>query len=157
MTTAPQPPGREPDDTVAPGALVIAAGGVVIDRRDDRQRVLVVHRPAYDDWSLPKGHVDAGETPSAAALREVAEETGVAARIVRELGTTQYRSGTLHKQVHWFLMERTPDSAEPTERAADAEVDIAAWWDEDVAQRELTHPADRRLVGSAVATSSQAP
>ena len=156
MTAAQQLPVNEPDGIVTSGALVLAAGGVVVDRRDGGQRVLVVHRPAYDDWSLPKGHIDAGETPSAAALREVTEETGVAARIVRELGTTQYRSGTLHKQVHWFLMERTPDSAEPTERTADAEVDVAAWWDADMAQRELTHPADRRLVRSAVEPPSQA-
>ena len=137
-----------------PDHVVLAAGGIVIDRRHGQQRVLVVHRPAYDDWSLPKGHLEAGEAPAAAALREVAEETGVLARIVGGLGTTQYPVGPKLKQVHWFLMERTPDASEPSDRDADTEVDVATWWGADVAQRELTHAADRELVRSAIAASS---
>ena len=56
---------------------VQAAGGVVWRRRDDQIQVLLVHRPKYDDWSLPKGKLEPGETHQEAALREVREETGL--------------------------------------------------------------------------------
>jgi len=151
MTFAPELPDDRSEPAAGSGLLVTAAGGVVIDHRGGEQRVLVVHRPAYDDWSLPKGHVEAGEDPREAALREVAEETGVAARIVGELAMTRYRVGQQDKQVHWFLMDRAPGSAEPQSRAPDAEVDIAAWWDTTVAQQRLTHAADRTLLSSALA------
>jgi len=151
------PPLLDDDDDARSGRehLVLAAGGVVVDRRAGEERVLVVHRPAYDDWSLPKGHVDSGESPAAAAVREVTEETGVEVRIIRELDPTEYPIGSRMKQVRWFLMERTPDTADPAERTADEEVDEAAWWDADVAVRLLTHPADRELVLSAIEASAQ--
>ena len=63
-------------------AEVEAAGGVVLDGEG---RVAVVHRPRHDDWSLPKGKLDPGESFEDAALREVEEETGVRGRLVREL------------------------------------------------------------------------
>src|SRR3954470_10760122 len=66
---------------------VLAAGGVVV--RDGR--VAVVHRPKYDDWSLPKGKLDPGEGFEEAALREVEEETGMRCRLGRELPSTEYQ------------------------------------------------------------------
>ena len=66
---------------------VRAAGGVV--ERDGR--VAVVHRPKYDDWSLPKGKLEDDESFEAAALREVREETGLACTLGAELGSTRYR------------------------------------------------------------------
>ena len=65
-----------------------AAGGVVVDDRNST--VLIVHRPRYDDWSLPKGHVDPGETFEQAALREVFEETGVRCELHEELEPARY-------------------------------------------------------------------
>ena len=64
-----------------------AAGGVVV--RDGE--VVVVHRPRYEDWTLPKGKLDPGETLEEAALREVEEETGLRCRLVRELPPVAYR------------------------------------------------------------------
>ena len=67
-----------------------AAGGVVWRERDGRARGAVVHRPRYDDWTLPKGKLDAGETGTgSAAVREVAEETGAGSRCTRRIGTVK--------------------------------------------------------------------
>src|SRR5437660_9288690 len=71
---------------------VRAAGGVVW-RRDDNGvvEVVLVHRPQYDDWSLPKGKLDPGESDEEAALREVEEETGLRGRLETELSSTRYK------------------------------------------------------------------
>jgi 8-oxo-dGTP pyrophosphatase MutT (NUDIX family) len=134
--------------------VVLAAGGVVLDTSGPDTRVLVVHRPAYDDWSLPKGHVDAGEELAAAALREVAEETGVAATIVRDAGRTAHpielAGGPAVKQVHWFVM-RPLDDADPASRAPDVEVDRAAWWSTSTALDALTYAGERTLLAQVLA------
>jgi 8-oxo-dGTP diphosphatase len=156
MTSDAEPFGRQDEADRRAEPRVLAAGGVVLDRRGRQARILVVHRPAYGDWSLPKGHVDAGEDAATAALREVAEETGVAARILGELDSTEYRLGPVVKRVRWFLMARDPDAKEPDERTADREVDVATWWDANVAQQRLTHEADRALIRSALASAAEA-
>ncbi len=69
---------------------VRAAGGVVVRERGGHREVLVVHRPRYDDWTLPKGKAKAGETDEECALREVEEETGLRCRLERELGSVSY-------------------------------------------------------------------
>lgn len=125
--------------------IVEAAGGVVLDLTSTPPNVLVVHRPEYADWSLPKGHIDAGEGPAAAALREVLEETGVQARIVAPAGITEYRIGTVHKRVHWFVMFPEDPSAS-SDREPDEEVDEVAWWPLPIADERLTHLSDRVLV-----------
>ncbi|MGH8914753.1 MAG: NUDIX hydrolase, partial [Acidimicrobiia bacterium] len=85
--------------------LVRAAGGVVFRRTaKGNLRVLVAHRPRYDDWSLPKGKADAGEPPEVTAVREVLEETGYHCRIVTPLGTTRYRIQGGVKEVDWYAM-----------------------------------------------------
>jgi len=139
---------REGEDRPAT-AVVVAAGGIVLDRPGASRRVLVVHRPAYDDWSLPKGHVDGGEGLAAAALREVAEETGVIARIAAEVGSTEHliqsMGGPATKRVHWFLMHLTVPT-DPAGRAPDGEVDRAEWWPTARALTELTHANERALL-----------
>src|SRR6058998_3412885 len=96
-----------------------AAGGVVVHDG----RVAVVHRPKYDDWSLPKGKLDPGETSEAAALREVEEETGIRCSLGDELPPVTYadRHGRA-KVVRYWAME--PVSGE---FVANAEVDEVRW------------------------------
>src|SRR5919109_4902174 len=92
-----------------PGAHVIrAAGGVVVRRHDGGLDVLLVHRPAYDDWTLPKGKALPGESDEECALREVEEETGLVCRLEAELPATEYRDakGRL-KRVRYWLMRPT--------------------------------------------------
>jgi 8-oxo-dGTP pyrophosphatase MutT (NUDIX family) len=83
-----------------------------------RDRVLVVRRGA-DEYRLPKGHVDPGETPAQAAVREVEEEAGARATIVAELGTVENRfaasSKRMKRHVHWYLMAVVDDAIGPHE------------------------------------------
>jgi 8-oxo-dGTP diphosphatase len=104
----------------------------------------VIHRPRYDDWSLPKGKLQEGETWEQAALREVAEETGMRCKLGDELSPARYldRKGR-PKLVRYWLMRPVEGSFEPTR-----EVDELRWLDPDRAARLLTHPHDRELVGS---------
>jgi 8-oxo-dGTP pyrophosphatase MutT (NUDIX family) len=130
------------------GSEIIAAGGLVIDIETATPRVLLVHRPRYDDWSFPKGKLDAGESIEQAALREVEEETGLACRIVRELAVLRYDYRTRNKGqvrpkvVHYFLMERlSGDIHVPGD-----EVDHALWFGVDEAGRKLSYEQDRELL-----------
>jgi 8-oxo-dGTP diphosphatase len=128
----------------------VAAGGVVIDDSTSSRRVLLVHRPKYDDWSFPKGKVEPGETFEQAALREVREETGLECRIIRRLATLRYRYRTRRKGplrskvVHYFLMEPVSKRI----RVPGEEVDRAEWLDFDKATRKLTYAQDRELLDS---------
>ena len=118
---------------------VRAAGGVV--RRhlaDGGDEVVLVHRPAYDDWSFPKGKLEDGECDEDAALREVEEETGLRCRLERELTTTHYRDARgRSKTVRYWLME--PVSGQV---AADNEVDDARFFPLEEARALLTYPRD---------------
>ena len=98
-----------------------AAGGVVV--RDDG-RVAVVHRPRYDDWSLPKGKLDPGESFEQAALREVHEECNLRCRLLEELPSDSYTDQKGRpKIVRWWRMELVEDEGfEP-----DDEVDELRW------------------------------
>jgi 8-oxo-dGTP pyrophosphatase MutT (NUDIX family) len=85
---------------------VRAAGGLVRRRREDgTEEILIVHRPAYDDWSFPKGKLEAGERDEDAAVREVEEETGLRCRLDREIAATRYHDGRGRpKTVRYWLM-----------------------------------------------------
>ena len=122
---------------------VRAAGGVVTRPGAAGTEVLVVHRPAYDDWSLPKGKLEPGEDDETAARREVLEETGVDAAVVGRAGSVRYtdRRGR-SKHVEYFAMAAR--TASP--RTPDDEVDVVAWWPVATAAVELTYPHDRELV-----------
>ena len=91
-------------DDDAREARVRAAGGVVW-RRTDTVEVLLVHRPRYDDWSMPKGKLDDGESFEDAAVREVEEETGIRAALGEDLGEVRYvdHKGR-DKVVRWWAM-----------------------------------------------------
>jgi 8-oxo-dGTP diphosphatase len=116
---------------------VRAAGGVV--RRDGR--IAVVHRPRYDDWSLPKGKLDPGETWEEAALREVREETGLECELGAELSSASYhdRKGR-SKLVRYWLMEPVGGEFAPND-----EVDELRWLTPAEAAALLTYPRDKEL------------
>ena len=122
-------------------AEVNAAGGVVV-RSDGR--IAVIHRPRYDDWSLPKGKLDPGETFEDGALREVEEETGIRGRIVAELESTSYldRKGR-DKLVRWYRLDLDGD---PREFAPNDEVDELRWLTPAEARDLLSYDHDRALV-----------
>jgi 8-oxo-dGTP diphosphatase len=126
---------------------VRAAGGVVIRPTPDGGReVAVVHRPRYDDWSLPKGKLDAGEDWEDAALREVEEETGLRCALGEELPSVSYRDRKgRRKLVRYWQMRPLSGRFEPT-----GEVDELRWLPPEQAIRLLTYEHDRELARSAV-------
>lgn len=122
---------------------VLAAGGVVHRANDRGDEIAVVHRPRYDDWSLPKGKLEPGESAEAGALREVHEETGLRCRLGRELSSTRYRDRHGRpKQVRYWMMEPIED----TGFVPNDEVDELRWLSPGEAADLLTYEHDRRLV-----------
>jgi 8-oxo-dGTP diphosphatase len=117
---------------------VRAAGGIVT--RDGE--VLLVHRPKYDDWTFPKGKLDAGESNEQAAVREVEEETGLRCSLGRELPSTSYTdSRGRPKIVRYWQMQAEEGEFEPTD-----EVDEIAWLDPEEAAERLTYAHDRKVL-----------
>lgn len=84
--------------------VVLAAGGVVLRPSSAGPEVLVIHRPRYDDWTLPKGKSEPGEDPEETALREVKEEAGVEARVISSICQSRYPVEGGEKLVHWYAM-----------------------------------------------------
>ena len=104
--------------------------------------VAVVHRPRYDDWTLPKGKLDRGESFEDAALREVFEETGLRVRLVRELPEVRYQGGAGPKLVRYWLMEVESEAPfEPND-----ETDALRWVEPAEARALLSYDRDRELL-----------
>jgi 8-oxo-dGTP diphosphatase len=104
--------------------------------------VLLVHRPRYDDWSLPKGKCDDGETDEACARREVAEETGLACGLGPELPSQRYRDHKgRDKVVRYWAME-----AGDGEGALEHEVDEVAWLSLEAARQRLSYARDTEVL-----------
>lgn len=125
---------------------ILAAGGLVIRPEDDgTTRVLLVHRPRYDDWSLPKGKADPGEFPEHTAIREVREETGVRAEVIAPLAEVEYRvSSGRRKVVRYFAMRhRAEDPFRPND-----EVDEIRWLRPHEAAGLATYEHDQALLES---------
>jgi 8-oxo-(d)GTP phosphatase len=124
--------------------VIKAAGGLVFrESSRSKLKVLVSHRPQYDDWSLPKGKADRGEAPEETAVREVLEETGFHCRIVAPLQTTRYRVETGVKEVAWFAMRPLPDSPGFKQNK---EVDEVRWLSRRKALELLDYDNDRNLI-----------
>jgi 8-oxo-dGTP diphosphatase len=149
--------------------VVRAAGGAVWRRRpadDDGERparwrwsvrrrrvrdgdgdieVVLVHRPDYDDWSLPKGKPDGDETPEETARREVEEETGMTCRLGPELASTRYVDGKGRDKIvrYWAMTVEHQRDRQP-----DDEVDEWRWVEIDEAEAMLTYPHDRIVLES---------
>ncbi|EPH03325.1 hypothetical protein HMPREF1531_01384 [Propionibacterium sp. oral taxon 192 str. F0372] len=136
--------------------LITAAGAVVLREHKHGSRVLVVHRPRYDDWSLPKGKVKPDEYLAVTAVREIAEESGYQIRVTQPLITTGYRVNGHPKQVHWWYGQLIDPTAEPAAFHGD-EVDTAEWWPAERALRDLTCVDDVLVLRSALRTTPAIP
>lgn len=123
--------------------LILAAGAVVTREHPTRgTEVVLVHRKRYDDWTLPKGKVEAGESLPACAVREVQEETGVTIQLSGPLDQVRYNQAGVPKRVDWW--SATVVSA--IRRAPDHEVDVVSWLPLRAALSRLTLEHDRLLV-----------
>jgi 8-oxo-dGTP diphosphatase len=124
--------------------VVRAAGGAVV--RDGRAgpEVVLVHRPKYDDWTLPKGKAENGESDEDCALREVEEETGLVCKLLEELESSSYTDASGRpKLARYWLMRPVGGSLRPTR-----EVDDARWVPLAGAEEQLTYDRDVRVLRS---------
>jgi len=122
-------------------AAVEAAGGVLWRGDPANPEVALVHRPRYDDWSLPKGKLDPGEDPLLGALREIVEETGFVARPGRRVGSLRYGTPEGQKRVRYWACEAVEGTFE-----ASREVD-ELWWGLVAAANDWLAPDhDRRIL-----------
>ncbi|HST24533.1 MAG TPA: NUDIX hydrolase [Gaiellaceae bacterium] len=122
--------------------FVRSAGGLVLRRVGGRLEVLLVHRPAYGDWTFPKGKLEPGEGEPDAALREVEEETGLRCLLGRERGHTEYldSQGRPKTARYWAMV------APGGEPAAANEVDEVRWVEVEEAAGALSYDRDRALL-----------
>ena len=128
--------------------LIVAAGAGVVRKGPE---VLLVHRPKYDDWSFPKGKLDPGEHTTTAAVREVAEETGLDIRLGPPLSTQGYdvRNGsTRHKHVHYWVARVVGDDDVSAFRFNE-EIDGLEWVPVEKAARLLSYRRDRETLAEA--------
>jgi 8-oxo-dGTP diphosphatase len=123
---------------------VVRAGGGIVRRcgEGDAVEIVLVHRPAYDDWSFPKGKLHPDETEAQAALAEVQEETQLWCRLGREVGTNSYRDPKRRpKTVRYWEMTPIGGTLGPAN-----EIDEARWVPLQEAPMLLTYEHDRRLL-----------
>jgi 8-oxo-(d)GTP phosphatase len=123
---------------------VRAAGAVVWRPAGRGAQVAVVHRPKYDDWSLPKGKVEPGEHVTLAAVREVGEETGLRITLGRRLGEVRYTSAGGVKRVDYWVAT-APESAATF--CASSEIDQLAWMAASRASAVLSYQRDAETIG----------
>lgn len=143
-------PAKRPRSRRLPVRDAVAAGGVVLRERDGRLEVVIAGRFADGTWVFPKGQPDRAESPEETALREVAEETGLAVGIVAPLGSIDYwfASGGVrfHKVVHFYLMEATGGDV----ARHDWEYDEVRWAPVEEAQQALSFENYREMLRRAV-------
>jgi 8-oxo-dGTP pyrophosphatase MutT (NUDIX family) len=125
----------------------ISAGGLVVDLSGERGLLIGRHdKRGRTLWSLPKGHIEVGETPEAAALREVEEETGIVSKITRSLGVIDFwfmaDGKRIHKTVHHFLFSEVSGDLAPQI----SEVDVVDWFPLDEIATRLAYPDERKLI-----------
>ena len=130
-----------------PAGRLVAAGGGALWRpaADGGIETAVVHRPRYDDWSLPKGKLDAGESALGAAAREVTEETGYAVVVGRRSVQSSYPIPEGTKRVDYWLMRAAGGEFGPND-----EVDELRWLSPADAGKLCTHEPDRQVLADLV-------
>lgn len=123
---------------------ILAAGAVLWRPSDDGAgpEVAVIHRPRYDDWSLPKGKVDVGESEPVTAVREVREETGYGSRLGRRLASVSYPVEKLGMKKVRYWAARAVDG----EFTPNSEVDELKWLPVKAAMKQLGYPHDRKVL-----------
>ena len=125
-----------------PTTIDIAAGGLLESSSSGQLQIAVIHRGRYDDWTLPKGHLDPGESIEEAALREVREETGCVAEIVEIVQPVSYLVNDQPKIVVYFRMRLLSDEGfTPSD-----EVSAVAWMTPSDACSRLSYQAEMALV-----------
>ena len=138
-------------DEVSAGGLVVDTTGklgLLIGRRDQKdasgKKIL---------WSLPKGHIEEGETPEQAALREVEEETGIQSQIEKPLGIIDFwfmaGGKRIHKTVHHYLFRESGGLL----AAQESEVDEVAWFPLTEIIEKLAYPDEKKLIARTSATT----
>ncbi|MDR2374185.1 MAG: NUDIX hydrolase [Bifidobacteriaceae bacterium] len=130
----------------------VSAGGLVVDAIDGVAQAAVIarrNRGGRLEWCLPKGHLEPGETPAQAAIREIKEETGIRGQVIKHLGTIDYwflgDGHRVHKIVHHYLLSAM-DGRLTAENDPDAEAEDAAWVPLTELRERLAYPNERRLV-----------
>ncbi len=124
---------------------MIRAAGALLWRENSELKIEIalIHRPRYDDWSLPKGKLEEGETALACAYREVIEETGIRALFGRELGSVEYKEPAGLKRVKYWSA-KAPYNSEKF--VVNEEVDEIKWLNPEEAHSLATHKSDRTII-----------
>ena len=123
--------------------LIQAAGAVLWRKSDISQlEIAVIHRPKYDDWSLPKGKVESGESHISAGYREIQEETGYESTFGPEIGTVVYKLEGAPKEVRYWAAAATVKTGTPNPQ----EVDEVLWLAPKKAKEKLTNKDERAIV-----------
>ena len=124
--------------------LLIQAAGAVLWRKSDTSQleIAVIHRPRYDDWSLPKGKVESGESHISAGYREIQEETGYESTFGPEIGTVVYKLEGAPKEVRYWAAAATLKTGTPNPQ----EVDEVLWLEPKKAKEKLSNKDDRAIV-----------
>ena len=128
----------------APDGEIRAAGAVLWRPSGRGREVALIHRPKYDDWSFPKGKLEPGEHRLLAAVREVAEETGVHAILGRPLPTSHYDRNGRAKRVDYWAGRPAPDGQPPFQ--ANHEVDGLEWLPVPAARGRLSYSRDAAIL-----------
>ncbi|RHA39635.1 NUDIX hydrolase [Cellulomonas rhizosphaerae] len=152
----PRPPAPRPTTAHLPVVDETSAGGLVVRQRDGSYHAAVIarrNRAGRLEWCLPKGHLEGDETPEEAAVREIAEETGIVGQVLRRLGVIDYWfSGDdrrVHKVVHHFLLGAVGGTIS-VEGDPDGEAEDAEWVAVADLPQRLAYPNERRLAEAAL-------
>jgi ADP-ribose pyrophosphatase YjhB (NUDIX family) len=154
-------PAKGPAKNYAKRVDEVSAGGLVIDQSGKNGLLIgrIDHKDATGKrilWSLPKGHIEEGETPEQAALREVAEETGIESAIERSLGVIDFwfmaGGKRIHKTVHHYLFRETGGLLAPQE----SEVDEVGWFPLAEIVDRLAYPDEKKLIARTGASAEVA-